>query len=185
MSAMLLITVQRRPGAGHVIQKFMALQAAGTDGCKLTVEQSFEKSVVPMLVSKGMLRGRDWGRLLSAEVQLRNDAGAGLIEVGEVRLSLPTSTCAPLHLTLTARAHAVKPARARDDRALPRVMRAAQRRYSAVHRDAAEQTGLYRIASRAGAATCCVDRDRSRSTIKFGHASRLAARRQACSDCAF
>ena len=47
MSAMLLITVQRRPGAGHVIQKFMALQAAGTDGCKLTVEQSFEKSVVP------------------------------------------------------------------------------------------------------------------------------------------
>ena len=83
MAGKVLTVVKRRPGGNaHVLQKFLKLDAHED----ISVLDAFEAVVVPALEQKNLLPGRDWGRLLQAEVMLKHDASQGLIEVEQVCL---------------------------------------------------------------------------------------------------
>ena len=65
MAGKVLTVVKRRPGGNaHVLQKFLQLEAH--EG--ISVLDAFEAVVVPALEQKKLLRGRDWGSLLQAEI---------------------------------------------------------------------------------------------------------------------
>ena len=83
MAGKVLTVVKRRPGGNaHLLQKFLKLEAHED----ISVLDAFEAVVVPALEQKNLLPGRDWGRLLQAEVMLKHDASQGLIEVEQVCL---------------------------------------------------------------------------------------------------
>ena len=92
MAGKVLTVVKRRPGGNaHVLQKFLKLEAHED----ISVLDAFEAVVVPALEQKNLLRGRDWGSLLQAEVMLKHEASLGLIEVDQV--SPPSPSPCSLH----------------------------------------------------------------------------------------
>ena len=86
-AAMLPIVVLRRPGTGQLLSAFVKKPASADAGGEsgATIESYFMERVVPKLTAHGLLAGRDWGGLVGAAVQLRNEPASNLIEVDSVR----------------------------------------------------------------------------------------------------
>ena len=83
MAGKVLTVVKRRPGGNTpLIQKFLRLDPHED----ISVLDAFDQVVVPALEQKKLLRGRDWGSLLQAEIVLKHDANQGLIDVDQVCL---------------------------------------------------------------------------------------------------
>ena len=146
-----LTLVQRRPGSGTILQKF--INFGGADDGE-SVEQSFERLVVPALQAKHLLVGRDWGRLTQCEVLLKNDSDAGLIEVDQVRVRGLASHLQTLLRTSPGATHTrVCHARGDDHRDLGVV--AAFGFDPAVHQHGAQSRCLHGLASWSGAGASC------------------------------